>query len=114
VIYSRWRPDRGGYDYFESPERRGLGDDLPAPRMLGGTQLGIASTEAGRRPPGGMRHVGAGALPRGSILPLSRAGLSGFGAVSWLGAPWVSYMAGILTVVGGVWLWERYGRRRRG
>lgn len=80
MIYSRWRPDRGGYDYFESTERRGLGDDLPVPKLGPKTPLGVASTDAGRLPRGRLRRVGSGALARGAILPLSRAGLSGLGA----------------------------------
>lgn len=77
MIYSRWRPDQGGYDYFESAERRGLGNDMPIPRLLGGTRLGVPSTEIGRKPPGSVRYVGRGPLARGAIMPMEKLGLSG-------------------------------------
>lgn len=79
MIYSRWRPDTGNYDYFESAERRGLGDDMPVPQLTNASVLGVASTDAGRTPAGTLRKVGSGALARGAILPLSRAGLAGTG-----------------------------------
>jgi len=75
VIYSRWRPD-GGYDYYETPERRGLGDDLPVPRLRAVGPIGVPSTDAGRPLPSDARVVGRGALARGSIAPLDRGGLS--------------------------------------
>ena len=79
MIYSRWRPDKGGYDYFESAERLGMGDDLPTPKLGVGTSLGVASTDIGRTPGGALRSVGSGPIARGSILPMSRAGLTGLG-----------------------------------
>lgn len=75
--YSRWRPDTGGYDYFEAADRFGLGDDLPVPKLFGGTDIGVASTDIGRNPSSGTRPAGSGRTPQGSIMPLSRAGLSG-------------------------------------
>jgi hypothetical protein len=95
MIYSRWRPDRGGYDYYESGERRGLGDDMPIPRLLPVGELGAASTEAGRRAPGGVRHVGSGEIARGAILPLDRAGLSGLTTVLDSVPTWVLLAASI-------------------
>lgn len=77
MIYSRWRPDTGGYDYFQSAERRGLGDDLPVPKLTGGTAIGVASTDIGRPAPGALHPAGSGPVAKGSILPLSRQGLSG-------------------------------------
>lgn len=78
MIYSRWRPDRGGYEYFEaSRERRGLGDDLPVPRLTGGTAIGVPSTEAGRSPGGTPRRAGTGKIAKGLVMPMSRAGLAG-------------------------------------
>jgi hypothetical protein len=77
MIYSRWRPDIGGYDYFSAPARLGLGDDLPIPTLPRGTDIGVASTDIGRPAPSGLSHIGTGPTPRGSILPLSRDGLSG-------------------------------------
>lgn len=77
MIYSRWRADGSGYDYFETPERRGLGDDLPVPYLPSSSPLGVASTDIGRALPANARPLGSGKLPRGMIAPLSRAGLSG-------------------------------------
>ena len=87
--YSRWRPDTGGYDYFEAADRFGLGDDLPVPRLTGGTDIGIASTDIGRNPIAATRPAGSGRTPQGSIMPLSRQGLSGgvFEAMNLLGSP---------------------------
>lgn len=104
MIYSRWRPDIGGYDYFQSSERRGLGDDLPVPKLSGGTAIGVASTDIGRPSPGALTPMGSGPVARGSILPLSRQGLSGgFGPLSM--APWwVTAVLG-LALVGGI-AWE--------
>lgn len=75
MLYSSWRADRGGYDYFESPDRLGLADDLPAPDLPGSGAIGIASTEVGRPAPRNLRHVGSGPVARGLILPLDRRGL---------------------------------------
>lgn len=77
MIYSKWRPDTGQYDYYEAPERRGLGDDLPTPRLPLGTSVGVASNTVGRKVPLAARRAGSGELPRGSIAPTSRAGLAG-------------------------------------
>ncbi len=82
MIYSRFRPDTGGYDYFESAERFGLGDDLPPPRLPAGTSIGVSSIAAGRTPGVPVAPVGSGAVARGMIMPTSRAGLSGLGTFS--------------------------------
>lgn len=107
MIYSRWRPDRGGYDYYESGERRGLGDDLPVPDMPMGTAIGVASTDIGRVPSGSVRHVGSGAVARGSLMPISRAGL-GLGGLN-IGMS-LSGLTGIL--LGAAFGWWLRGRRR--
>lgn len=80
MIYSRWRGD-GGYDYYRTNERRGLGDDLPVPRLKAVTPIGVPSTEAGRMMPLGAQFTGSGPLARGLVAPLDRSGLS-LGAVS--------------------------------
>lgn len=80
MIFSRWRPDTGGYDYYDSPSTRyGLGDDLPVPNLPKTTELGTASTDVGRPLPLDAVHVGSGPLARGMIAPMSTAGLSGLG-----------------------------------
>lgn len=110
MMYSRWRPDRGGYDYFASAERRGLGDDLPVPKLPPGTAIGVASTDIGRPPPGDLRPAGSGAVAKGSILPLSRAGLSGtFDALNWLPG-WVTVAALGVAAVAVAWEVSRVKR----
>lgn len=107
MIYSRWRPDRGGYDYFESTERRPLGDDLPVPRLLPMGALGVASTDIGRRVPAGARYVGSGELARGSITPLSRSGLSGVVTFFQSIPTWLVFTGGV--TLG--WLLRRGSKR---
>lgn len=77
MIYSKWLPDRGGYAYYETAERRGLGDDLPVPSLRDTTSIGVASTDIGRSLPLGAKLVGYGPLAKGLIAPLDRSGLSG-------------------------------------
>ncbi len=80
MIFSRWRPDTGGYDYFDSPSTRyGLGDDLPVPRLPNSSRLGAASTDSGRPLPLDARHVGSGPLPRGMVTVMDKSSLSGLG-----------------------------------
>jgi len=79
MMYSRWQPDSGEYVYYQTSERRGLGDDLPVPRLPIGTAIGVSSVAIGRGIPLGAKIVGSGPLPQGSIAPTSRAGLAGLG-----------------------------------
>ena len=110
--YSRWRPDTGGYDYFEGSERFGLGDDLPVPKLHGGTDIGVASTDIGRTATTGLRPAGSGPTPQGSIMPLSRQGLSGglFEAMNLL--PWW-VPAGVLAVGVAAVFWPQLKRAAR-
>src|SRR5262245_23051666 len=77
LLYSKWIPDRGGYAYYETSERRGLGDDLPIPSVTPVNAIGAPSTEVGRTLPLGAKLVGYGPLARGSVVHLDRSGLSG-------------------------------------
>ncbi len=78
MIFSRWRPDRGGYDYFDSPSLRvGLGDDLPIPSLRNTTELGVASTDVGRPLPADAVIIGEGAAARGMIAPMDTSTLQG-------------------------------------
>ena len=77
MLYSKWIPDRGGYAYYETSERRGISDDLPIPRLNTVSSIGAASTEIGRSVPLGAKIVGYGPLAKGSVAPLDRSGLSG-------------------------------------
>lgn len=112
MMYSRWRPDTGGYDYFEGSERVGLGDDLPVPKLPVGTNIGVASTDIGRSASSGLRPAGSGQTPRGSIMPLSRQGLSGglFEAMDLL--PWW-VTAGVVVAGVGLVAWELRKERAR-
>lgn len=76
ALYSRFRGDGSGYDYFESSERFGLGDDLAVPVLRSIGELGVPSTEAGRLPRGKVRAAGRGPLARGHVMPLDRSSLS--------------------------------------
>lgn len=81
MIFSRWRPDTGGYDYFDSPSTRfGLGDDLPVPRLPQTHVLGVCSTDIGRALPVDAKLIGSGKIARGMVAPMDRAarGISGF------------------------------------
>lgn len=78
MIFSRWRPDRGGYDYFDSPSTRyGLGDDLPIPELRNTTEIGVASTDIGRALPSDAIFVGEGQTGRGMITPMDTSTLQG-------------------------------------
>jgi hypothetical protein len=106
VIYSRWRPDKGGYDYYKSAERRGFGDDLPNPKL--GTSfnaIGVASVDCGRKPEGRLVPAGSGTQARGMMMPVSRKGLSGVPVVDTMG-PWL--LVGIALAVG--WVLGRKSR----
>ena len=69
MIYSRWDPSSGDYDYFEAPERPGINDDLPIPDLPTGTDIGVPSVECGRPLPPGASHVGTGDAAVGLITP---------------------------------------------
>jgi hypothetical protein len=101
MIYSQWRPD-GGYDYFETPERRNLGDDLPQPQLPGAAGgIGVPAQECGRELPAGARSVGRGDLPQGLIVP-APGGVTGLsGLDSTFGGATVRLVAfGLATVLG--------------
>jgi hypothetical protein len=70
LIYSRWRPDRGGYDYFAAPGSQNINDDLPQPDLSPATKIGVPSIEAGRPVPSGAVRAGSGDEPRGMIAPV--------------------------------------------
>jgi hypothetical protein len=108
MIYSRWRPDTGGYDYYDVAERRGLGDDLPVPRRgFSAHPIGTASVKLGRVPSGKLREVGSGAEARGMVLPTSAAGLASLPLVDRLGP----FVIGTLAFFGGVAFADWHRRR---
>ena len=72
MIYSRWRPHDGKYDYFSGSDRVGLGDDMPMPSIpLTRNPIGVASVSLGRKPPSGARFVGTGDVALDTVMPLS-------------------------------------------
>jgi hypothetical protein len=82
MIYSKWKPSKGGYDYFKANDKDvPLGDDLPTPVLPAGTAIGVASTEAGRAIPSGAKHVGSGEQAIGLISPIEKSVLGSIGAV---------------------------------
>jgi len=108
VIYSRWRPDTGGYDYFETGERYALADDLPTPGILGAGPIGVSSLKCGRPIPSGARPAGSGRFAKGVIAPLDRTGLAGDGVLAGLPS-WARYvgLAAALALGGLIWWRER-------
>lgn len=67
MIFSRWNPHAGGYDYFDSPGGEALNDDLAVPSLPPATKLGVPSTSCGRPIPAGASHVGSGELAVGLV-----------------------------------------------
>jgi len=105
MIYSRWRPAKGGYDYYDASDKDiPMGNDLPKPSLPLGTDIGVASVDAGRVIPAGARYVGSGPDACGLIAPQKTSAL---GAVKSL-IP-TSYMLIAAGVVGGWFLakWKR-------
>ncbi len=108
MIYSRWRPDQGGYDYYQTGERRGLGDDLPIPRRgFSMSPIGTASVSIGREPKGRLRKSGKGEKAMGMVLPASKAGLSGLPVYDRVGP----FVLGTLAFFGGLFV-ARWNEKR--
>lgn len=79
MIYSRWNPSKGGYNYFNAKEKDiPLANDLPVPVLPRGTDIGVASVEAGRPIPSGAQPAGSGEVAVGLIAPIARTALQGF------------------------------------
>lgn len=97
MIFSRWQPTTGGYDYYDSQSTRfGLGDDLPVPRFQTMNVLGLkvgCSTDIGRPLPSDATKIGSGPLARGMVSPMDRVG--GLGAIDFTS----SVAKGVLCVV---------------
>ena len=73
MIYSRWRPDTGGYDYLEAPGTQNINDDLPTPDLPAATKIGVPSIEAGRPIPAGAQIVGEGDVAVGLVAPVDES-----------------------------------------
>jgi hypothetical protein len=73
MIYSRWKPDTGGYEYLEVPGGHNINDDLPTPELRPATKIGVPSIEAGRPVPAGAQVIGEGDEAVGVIAPVDPA-----------------------------------------
>lgn len=73
MIYSRWKPDTGGYEYLEAPGTHNINDDLPAPQLRAASKIGVPSIEAGRPIPAGARRVGEGDVAVGLVAPVDES-----------------------------------------
>lgn len=105
MIFSVWQPD-GGYEYFESDQRHGIGDDLPDvifPASV--NRLGVPAQDVGRQVPPGARYVGKGTTPRGVIAPMGRGQVTG---LRGLNASANGYANAIFFAVVGAVLWDVY------
>lgn len=113
MIFSRWQPTTGGYDYYDSPSTRfGLGDDLPVPRFQTMNVLGLkigCSTDIGRPVPADAVKMGSGTLARGMVAPMDRVAGSGIGAIDFSS----SLAKGVLCVVVALGVGFFIGRDKR-
>ena len=110
LVYSRWRPDIGGFEYFQTADQHNINDDLPTPELLPPTKIGLPSMEAGRSLPHGARKVGEGALARGLIAPVDETRIvrrtrSLAGVETAGGAKWALVVGAGAALA--VWLWVR-------
>lgn len=107
MIYSRFVPAKGIYQYFDVPgEDRPINADLPVPampRVVNG--IGAPAIFAGRPLPAGARLVGAGFHARGMVAaptnaPLDDATLpTSSEAVAWVkGGGWAWIAGGLVAV----------------
>lgn len=107
MIYSRWDPSSGRYDYFETPEALGRNDDLPVPRLPAGGAIGVASVAAGRPLPGDATPIGSGERALGSIVPTVRGGVLA-GLAGAIDPRWLWLGGGVVVGLGvGFLLWRR-------
>jgi len=106
VIYSRWQPDTGGYEYLEVPGGHNINDDLPTPVLTPASKIGVPSIEAGRPVPAGAVVVGEGDEARGIICPVDAGSivrrtrsLAGFDQITSEPALWVVGGAAALSLL---------------
>ena len=105
MIFSVWNPD-GGYDYYETNQRHGIGDDLPnvhMPQEI--NDIGVPSQDVGRRLPGDARKIGHGTEPKGVMAPMDRGQVKGLKGVALSGGE----MGGAINIlVMGALVWAGY------
>ncbi len=107
MIYSRFIPERGLYDYYDAPEeQRPINGDLPIPKMPGVVNgIGAPAMLAGRPLPPSARYVGSGALARGMIAAPDGSSLGSVSlpsadqAVTWVkNGGWIWLAGGALAI----------------
>lgn len=107
LIYSRWRPEDGGYDYFESDEAPvPLGNDLPEPRLSPIGSIGVPSVGAGRSLPSNAVFVGSGATALGVVTRTVDNGVT-IGALTRLTASPIACFAAGAAIIGAIWWFSR-------
>lgn len=103
LLYSRWRPETGGYDYFESDETpEPLGNDLPMPKLVPVGGIGVPSVEAGRTLPDSAVYVGSGGAAQGVIARTVNNGTT-IGALTRITTSPVACFAAGAALVGVLW-----------
>jgi hypothetical protein len=66
MIYSKWRPELGHYEYYETtPKPSDV--QTPTPALGYGNRLGLSPEEASWRIPFGAKKVGHGDNPKGMV-----------------------------------------------
>jgi hypothetical protein len=112
VIYSRWRPEGDGYDYFRDSSLHNVNDDLPTPQLRDASVLGVPSIEAGVPIPDGAEAAGHGEVPVGVVAPVDETrvvrrtrSLAGITEAS----PWLPVAA--LGVAALTWVWALSRRK---
>ena len=113
MLYSRFDPVAGHYDYYEAGSPlAALNDDLPVPAMPRkvagkGHAIGLPSVECGRPIPAGATHVGTGQFAEGHIAPPAGVRLEGTSVTGSWAMDIASFIAGA-AAVGAIWLmWGR-------
>lgn len=110
MIYSEWKPDTGGFIYYEANEAQNINDDLPAPELRAASKIGVPSIEAGRPLPSGARVVGEGDVAVGMIAPVNPSrivrrtrSLAGVAEAMQMQSVWVGIGAATILVW---WVWK--------
>lgn len=119
MIHSRWRPDVGGYDYFECSRTQNFNDDLETP-VLPQAPLGAPSVECGRPIPADAVPAGEGAAAIGLVAPVDPARLVrrtrplGFFRLPTDADPaWYQWLFPATLLSAGYIGWRLWKRRRR-
>jgi len=102
MLYSIFRPARGVYDYFETPEQHAINADLPQPKLPQETNgVGVPAMQAGRALPAGARPIGSGWHARGVVAREPSIGLGDVSSA--IASPWTWLVLGL----GAIFLYGR-------